>query len=184
MPDGPPLIIGDPSSNLPEARLEARALAAGQAGSTLLLGDDADRARILSAIGGRRVFHFAGHGKLEGAWDAELVLARGEVLRVSDVLAAKPQLGLVVLSGCDTGAASALSRTHAISLPEVFFAAGATGVVAANGKVGDREARAFIEELYRQGAAESPVAGYQRAVAQQIQRGETGWRSFRVVGRR
>jgi tetratricopeptide (TPR) repeat protein len=181
-PAGAPLFAGDPAANLPHARTEATELSSRFPGSVLWLGEDVRREKLLDAIDGRALFHFAGHGRLDGAFDAHLELAAGETLRISDVFARRAKIGLVVLSGCEMGAMSRLGPSHAVALPESFFVAGAHAVLAATSKIKDLEARDFVLEFYAEGGAQAPIEAYAHAARNQIASQKTTWRSFRVVG--
>ncbi len=101
--------------------------------------------------------HFAGHGALvaESPWQAHLRLADGR-LTLADVLASPLRVSRVVLSGCETGRAGALSSAEHIGLPEALLAAGARSVVAAVEKVDDTATAAFMEAFYAAGGAERP----------------------------
>ncbi len=177
----PSVVVGDPTRDLPEARAEARAVAA--TGDLLLLGDAATREAMLGRLRGARRLHFAGHGVLhpEDPWEAHLRLARGERLTLEDVLVARPQVGVVVLSGCRTGAATPLEGGERVGLPEAFLAAGAQAVLVTRRDVGDAEARRFVERFY---AADGPPAqAFAAAVQQSIAANDDAWQAFRLWGR-
>ncbi len=183
-PLGAPLIAGDPADDLPNARAEANELRERWPDALLLLGGETRRERLLLELDGRRLFHFAGHGKLDGGFDAHLELAEKETLRISDVYARRANVGLVVLSGCEMGGASRLGPAHAIALPESFYVAGAKAVLAATEKIGDAEARRFILDFYAEDGEHHPVSAYAKAARKQLARGDSAWSSFRVVGQR
>ncbi|MHC4836590.1 MAG: CHAT domain-containing protein [Planctomycetota bacterium] len=184
-PGGAPLVVGDPDDTLPHARTEAGSVAERLEGSTLLLGAMATRAATLDALGRADHLHFAGHGVLrpEWPWDAHLKLAGGQALALSDVLTARPRLGTVVLSGCETGRSTTLAGEESVGLPEAFLAAGARTVVATDRVVGDAEARAFVEAFYDAGGLATPGPAWQTAVRTLRDSGSTAWTAFHLVGR-
>jgi len=180
---GPALVAGDPTRDLPGARAEARRFSG--AGDTLLLGDKVTREARLGGLAGARRFHFAGHGALRPGdpWDAHLALAGGERLTLEDVLLARPRVGLVVLSGCRTGAATDLGGER-VGLPEAFLAAGARAVLATRRDIGEAEARRFIDRFYASAnIEEDPGAAFTAAVRASIRAGDDVWRAFRLWGR-
>src|SRR6185437_8624526 len=105
---GRAVVVADPTESLPDARREGEDAAAAYRAARdaqLVAGADATRARVLAAIDGAGLLHFAGHGTYAGVdgWDSALRLARGDRLAVGDVLALPHAPAVVVLSGCETG---------------------------------------------------------------------------------
>ncbi len=180
---GPALVIGDPDGSLPHARSEAQATA--RPADRLLVGGAADRATILSALADAADLHFAGHGVLRPAWpwDAHLRLGDRQTLSLADVLVARPRLGLVVLSGCETGGGVALSRDEAIGLPEAFLAGGARSVLASDGVVDDATTRAFMQRFYESDGRAHPGAAWRAAARWAKAAKVPGWDGFRLMGR-
>jgi hypothetical protein len=150
------VILADPTHDLPATRREGQQVAA-VLGGALLTGDAATRAAIQEALASAGHVHFAGHGALvaESPWQAHLRMADGR-LTLADVLASPLRVSRVVLSGCETGRAGALSSAEHIGLPEALLAAGARSVVAAVEKVDDTATAAFMEAFYAAGGAERP----------------------------
>lgn len=183
---GPALIVADADGSLPAARREARRVQAAQPGARALVGEAATRAALLAALDGPRLFHYAGHGKLDAArpWETHLSLGRGESVTLADLLAARPRLGLVVLSGCETGARAALAGDAALGLPDALLAAGAASVLAATEVVPDDAAARFIEAFYAEGGADAPMAALPRAAARLEAAGDAAWRAWRLSGGR
>ncbi len=182
---GAPLVVADPGFDLPHARLEGRDVTERLTGARLLSGADATRARVLEQATGARVFHFAGHGVLDPGqpWDAHLRLAGDERLTLADVLVARLPLGVVVLSGCETGRAAALSRVESLGLPAAFLVAGARAVVATDREVPDDQARRFVARFYAAGGTERPGPAFRQAVAETHAAGEPVWSAFHLFGR-
>ncbi|MEM9192992.1 MAG: CHAT domain-containing protein, partial [Myxococcota bacterium] len=181
-PSGPPKIWADPSGNLPHALREGRYVSS-LIGASLWTGEEVSRHQVLSNIEGSSLFHFAGHGRLEAdnAWDAHLELARGERLTVEDLLIARPQIGVVVLTSCETGDTDV---TDGLSIADAFLIAGATAVLAADGTLSDDDAFSFVSRFYRHGGVSRPVTAYQLAALEEVEAGREDWRSFRVIGLR
>lgn len=179
----PPLLVVNPTGDLPEAGREGRALLSRFADATLLLGAQATKSRVLEELRDRSLFHFAGHGSLDGPWRAHLNLA-GDRLEAIDVLVARAKLGLVVLNGCETGVPAILGPTQAVALPELWWIAGAQAVLSTVRPVGDAEARRFVEAFYDQGGAKDPIQAYRRVALSMIAQQDEAWQAFRLVGLR
>lgn len=185
-PTGRPVVVADPSANLPAARAEGEALAARYPDARVFVGAAARRADVLAALDGARLFHFSGHGftRPDEPWDAHLVLAEEQNLTLADVLVSRVRPGVVVLSGCETGAAAALGEHESVGLPDAFLSAGARAVLATERTVGDAEARAFVERFHAAGGATQPGEAWRRAVEGGLAAGETGAEAFRLFGAR
>lgn len=183
---GPALIVADADGSLPAARREAARVHAAQPGARMLVGEAATRAALLGALDGPRLFHYAGHGRLDAArpWETHLSLGRGESVTLADLLAARPRLGLVVLSGCETGARAALAGDAALGLPDALLAAGAASVLAATEVVPDDAAARFIEAFYAEGGADAPMTALPRAAARLETDRDPAWRAWRLSGGR
>lgn len=183
---GPAVVLADPTSDLQHARAEGEAVHR-RIGGDILSGDAVTRDATLTALAsGAKVVHFAGHGALdaESPWQAHLALANGETLTLADLLVAQPKVGLVVLSGCETGVRSALSTEYRVGLPDAFLLAGARAVIATDRVVPDADARAFIEHFYQSPDwAERPAAAFARAVRALRAAGNPIWSAFRLMGR-
>lgn len=180
-----PLVVADPDATLPEARREGEAVRQLLPGARALVGREATRAAFLEAAGGASLVHFAGHGVLRPnqPWDAQLTLAAGEALALEDLFIARPRIAAVVLSGCETGVAQALGGETRIGLPEAFLLSGARSVLATTRKVGDSEARKFIERFYAEGGAERPVTAYRNTALAFIAEKDPSWTAYYLLGR-
>jgi len=175
------LVLADPTSDLPHAREEGAAVA--QALSTRArVGPSATREALVGADA--RWLHFAGHGVLhtEDPWAAHLKLAGGARLTLTDVLATRPKLGVVVLSGCETGAVRRLAANEVVGLPEAFLAAGAHAVVASDEVLGDAAALRFVRAFYAERGG--PSERLRATIAKLRAEGDDAWRPWRVIGRR
>lgn len=179
---GPPLVVADPGLELPHARREG-AWVAARLGVEVSDGPRATLSEVLEHLDGRRVFHFAGHGRLTptAPWDAHLELASGQRLDVAAILMRRARLGLVVLDGCDTG------RPHrapvdGLGLAEAFLLAGASTVLATTAPVGDADAARFVRRFYSHGGAQDPAAAFRAAVKEAADEGDDAWLAFRLFG--
>ena len=147
------LVVADPTGTLPAARREGMRVAAAQdggAGVQILLGGDATRARVVSAIERASWLHFAGHASYEGidGWESALLLAHDERLTVADVLALSRAPARVVLSGCETGhEGDVAGGAPGLSLADAFLAAGSRAVVASTRVVDDRATDVLVRAL-------------------------------------
>ena len=179
------MVVGDPDLDLVRARAEARAVAALLPGASLLLGQQATRSELLAALPGASLLHFAGHGKLraDSPWEAHLSLAAADRLTLADLLVSRPEVGLVVLNGCETGRRLTLSRHETIGLPEAFLAAGARSVVASDRPLRDDEASEFVRRFYLRGGVHKPGAALRATALDFRRRGSAIWDAFRLSGR-
>lgn len=166
--------VADPEGDLPHARQSVEAMSS----SLKLVGGQATRAAVLGAIQSAHLFHYEGHGDLSPGdpWNAHLRLADGP-LTVADILALRPQIGTVVLSGCKTGSTARLSRTESLGLADAFLLAGADRVIAPDRDVPDAEAAKFVERFYAHGGRERPAQAFRAAVIELGPAGQ-GWRYF------
>ena len=141
---------------------------------------------MLDALGGAPLFHLAGHGVLEPdhPWDAHLRLAADETIVLADLIARAPQIGVAVLSGCETGVPQALSRDERIGLPDALLAAGGRAVLAADRLLPDADAAQLIRVFYAHGGATEPAEALRAARVEMRARGDEAWRGWRVTGRR
>jgi CHAT domain-containing protein len=195
--------IGDPDLGaryaylgaLPQARIEAEAVASLFPGSVLLTGGQATRSRFISEIGSHAIIHFAGHALLN---PQEPLLSRlllstqvdsGELfardiagLRLNDTR-------LVVLSACDSGGGRYTDLRGVMSISRSFLLAGVPAVVASQWKLSDEGGREFFANFYRSlhGGADvaSSIQGAQLAMlnAENLRlRNPLQWASFQLLG--
>ncbi len=182
------LIVGDPGRNLPAARTEAEAVSARLTADgftvTTLLGRDATVDAVLAGLeASPGILHFAGHATVgDDPWDARLELARGEALRIADLLTLPAAPALVVLAGCETGA----SRGAALAtfgLAQAFVHAGSNAVVATTRRVDDALASAMSLALYEADpVAHGPATAFRQALTTvQREQPDADWRTFRLI---
>ena len=151
----------------------------------LLEGDGATLDALLASWSGRSLLHFAGHGRLSpnAPWEARLDLAQGQSVDFELLLSRRPGPGLVVLSGCETGAALD-APADGVGLAEGFLAGGTHHVLATTAEVRDESARAFIERFYRLGGVADPSSAFRLAVLEAEAAGDVSWKEWKLLGRR
>ncbi len=187
------LLVADPRDDLPGTRQEAGAVrAALQAQAPpWVVADLASAAAtpeaVLHGLAGSDLLHYAGHGTFGGfgGWESGLLLAEPTRLTVSDLFALPRAPAWVVLSGCETGLASAEAPVEGLGLAQVFLLAGSSAVVASVRPVEDRSTLLFVHELYRRWDGEGdPAAALQGAqLAWRREVPKSDWASFRVFER-
>jgi CHAT domain-containing protein/predicted negative regulator of RcsB-dependent stress response len=170
------VVIGDPESNLPAARLEAQQVAQ-RLGAKAFLGTGATKASVLTAANAS-LLHFATHMNI-GSAGGEIMLTDGP-LTAQEVLSGGLKPAVTVLAGC----ASATSRQEGQwgSLPLAFLASGSQAVVATMRSVDDQATRKLMAGFYQydwQRPAEA-LAIAQREMAKT--RPAEEWAYFAVYG--
>ncbi|MCP3963700.1 MAG: CHAT domain-containing protein [bacterium] len=185
------LLVADPGGDLEAARLEARAVRQALGRHEVdwrveaLEGADAAGDAVRRALLEVELFHYAGHGDFAG-WHSALPLAAGTRLTVGDVLALHSLPRQVVLSGCETGRASAdAPAADGSGLAQAFLAAGSHGVIAAVRPIDDELALELVRRLYPAvlEAGDEAKALQQAQLALRRQRPDADWASFRIVER-
>ncbi|MBC7975162.1 MAG: CHAT domain-containing protein [Myxococcales bacterium] len=159
----PILVVGDPPkmSSLPDngrplralpgARLEAEAIAA-LVPNSLLLTEDATRARVAAAMSQYRVIHLATHGLADerSPWLSAIMLADSDQLTLSDLMGLELDADLVILSACDSGTGKVTYGDEVLGLARGLLAAGARAVIVSLWPVNDQATRVLMTELHRQ----------------------------------
>jgi CHAT domain-containing protein len=181
-PAGKVLVLGDPTSDLPEARGEAQDVGK-YLGVEPLVGAAADRGAVAGA-GALSVLHIASHGHQswtrDGAW---LALADGRFGPREIRMLSLPG-ALVVLSACESGIAPVSAGDE---MPEAldrsFLAAGAETVVSTRWQVSDRVTRDLMSRFYaRIGAADHPQPAQAWAEAVRTHRAQIGTLAQNALG--
>jgi tetratricopeptide (TPR) repeat protein len=188
------LVVGDPRSNLPAARREAKTVERLLEPRGLrvrgLYAQQATHGALREALEDGRVslFHYAGHGHFGGrdGWESALPLADGGTFSVGDVLSLARAPRHVVLSGCETGRTEAGVPVEGLGLGQAFIVAGAASVVATTRPVEDRLAETVMTSFYRALGSDAlggdPAHRLREALlrAAEESRG-SDWASFRVL---
>lgn len=151
--------IGNPSFDyarypsldpLDAAADEARETAAMYTRATVLVEDDATKARTMTVLRDADVLHFATHALADPQRPdrSRLLLAGGEALSVAEVSEMRLRVETVVLAGCRT-AASGEGYGYVQNLAAAFLAAGARHVVGSLWDIEDKAGRQFSLALHR-----------------------------------
>jgi tetratricopeptide (TPR) repeat protein len=172
------LVLGDPTYDLPQAREEAKEVAA-RLQVQPQLGSDATGALILRSRDATLI-HIAAHTESTPI-GAALRLSDG-LLDASAVIDSGITAGAIVLMTCSSAAVS--SRDELEPLAAAFVAAGAHTVVASRWSVLDDVGRKFAQVFYQQNGVVDPIRAV--AIAQRRLLSEhvkiRDWSTFAVVG--
>ena len=188
--DARPLVVGDPTGDLPHAAAEARAVAAVLPNARLLLGDAAGRPAVLAALPRASSVFWAGHAELDEdqVWWSHLRAAGGAHIPLIDVLGLPLCADLVVLSGCATGRQAVPAAGEPLGLADGFLAAGARAVVATLRPVRDADSQRFVlrflDELRTAPGPATALARTQRAFAAASgvdAMPRSSWGAYRIV---
>ena len=155
------LLIGDPTDDLGEARIEVQGLAdrIGRDGrfaypDVLIGSEQCQRVRILSHLGSGKygMVHYSGHTRFDGQKSAWL-LRDGNI--TTDMLTNALQMApppLVFSSSCQSAVGGELRpvkyEDQTFDLPSAFFQAGVEIYVGTLWEVDSLAARRFVEEFY------------------------------------
>lgn len=190
------LVVGDPSfadedaslARLPESRKEAEEAAAAHPGAVLLTGAAASRERVIQALNGQSVVHFATHGIANSVRPglSYLVLGgvagqRGRLYAVDPVWSKFRGTRLVVLSACHGTAERAATSGAALGLVRAITDAGVENVIASTNRTADQAARVLMRHLHK-GLAEGLSSGEALRRAQQQAIRELGPEAERDIG--
>jgi CHAT domain-containing protein len=137
----------------------------------LNLGKDANEKNVKAMdLSGFKVLAFATHGlvpgELNGLTQPALALsapavsgAEGDgLLTMEEILALKLDADWVVLSACNTGAASGAGAEAASGLGRAFFYAGTRALLVTNWSVHSQSARELVTDLFKRQAADAKLA--------------------------
>jgi len=183
---GHPLVLGDPTGDLPHAREEA-ATVARALGTRPLVGKRATHATALRELPKASLIHIAGHGTHVECdpLKSGLRLADG-ILTAADILSLPLNARLVTLSGCDTGLLAELRGDELAGLGHAFLQAGAGCVVMSLWRIEDQSTALLMQSFY-QAYSQNNDAAVALASAMQLHRGVRShphyWAPFVVMGR-
>ncbi len=212
-PDIDLLAVGDPnfetlSANrhsadlvpLPGTRKEVAAIAATvkEKRRVSMVGTDVSESAFKTALGERRprIVHLATHGLLDSKEPSasSIALAKAEgsnedgFLYTLEVLNLPFDVGLVVLSACDSGRGRISRGEGVVGLSRAFVAAGANGVVASLWQVSDESSAALMAEFYRymlgkkKSAAEALRQGRRQMLNSETYSHPYHWAAFVATG--
>lgn len=158
-PSPTPTLKGEkPLASLPGARGEVRAIAALIAAkeTSLLSGEHADEASVVSAMQGASVIHLATHGIVRDDDPLGSYLALGAKrgmpadgrLTAQDIYSLDLRANLVVLSACRSGGGKVTGDGIA-ALARAFFYAGAPSLIVTQWDVADQPSSRLVADFYR-----------------------------------
>lgn len=181
------LIVADARSDLPAARKEAsgvrRSLEAAGRDATLFEGPDASREALLAALPTVELFHYAGHGSQDGlsGWDSALLLADGERLSIPDILTLDRVPHGVVLTGCETAAATPRSIGGGMNIARSFVLSGSEWVIAADAEVADRYAAEVGVAIHATSGSGGPARLREALRTIRDRAPDAPWQHFRTI---
>ncbi len=169
-----PLVVGNPSWDLPDAESEAT-----KVGDTLnvrpLIGENATIAAVRNALSSASFIHLATHAVFHATspLESQIKLFDGE-LSVGDLLGVWSTAKLIVLSACESGSGKPLAGGEISSLATVLLRAGVRSVVASLWPVDDA-ATAFLMTKFHAALQTNIDVPEALASAMHIVRNEPGW---------
>jgi CHAT domain-containing protein len=136
--EGDALVVGNPTGDLRFAEEEAVEVARCL-GTQPIRREAVTKSTLCSALVGRRHVHFAGHAYFDPRepFASGLICAGDEVLTAREVLSQRLDLGLLVLSACETGLQKTEEGDELIGLARSFLYAGARALVLSLWQVDD-----------------------------------------------
>jgi CHAT domain-containing protein len=199
--DLPALVVGSTASSaaggyipLPDVAAEADTVASGFHSTSVLKGGEATLNAVKDELPAAAVFHFAGHS-LSTPDKAGLMLISGEARTETPLLLDAgalrrlklSNLQLAVLSACSTASGRGGSGGFN-SITEALLRAGVPHVVASRWAVDSVEARAFVEDFYRNALSGQSVSDAIRLTSRKmLSNSRTAhpyyWSAFAAYGR-
>lgn len=181
------LVVADPNGNLPLAKEEGEAVQhmlndQGHQVATLE-GEHARRRALLDELATTGLLHYAGHGVREGlsGWDSALLLAQGERLQVADVLTLPGVPEGVVLTGCETAAATPQTIGGGMNIARAFVLSGSSWVIAADTEIPDQLAKEVGVAVHETGPVDGPSRLRNALLALKARDPEAPWQHFRAI---
>lgn len=183
--------LGKRELDLPNAQIEATAIAAMFPNSRALVRSQATKRAVEELANGFSMLHFATHGRFDARTplSSGLYLAKGAeadgVLTVSDLYSLRWDVDLVTLSACETGLGEIANGDDVIGLTRGFLYAGARSIVASLWEVDDAATAHLMESFYRALATTDKREALRRAqIATRQQYPQPWyWAAFNVLGR-
>jgi len=139
-----------PLPPLPEAEAEARAVAAGYAGSTVITGASATAAAVRKELPRHRILHLATHGVMseDAPLLSALLLADGESLTLDELIGMRLNADLVVLSACNSGTGKENDGNDVLGFTRGLLVAGARSAIVSLWPVNDAATRVLMVRFY------------------------------------
>lgn len=184
---GTALVLGIPDDRAPYMEAEARGVARQLPRSCLFLGAEAT-ARVLQTLGSHsHIVHIASHGyfRPESPMFSGIRLGDG-YLNVYDFYHLKLAADLVTLSGCATGASTAVAGDELLGVTRGLFSAGARTLLLSLWDVHDQTTAAFMNLLYSKISAGVPTIRALRSTMGEVRREYAHpyyWAPFVLMGK-
>jgi CHAT domain-containing protein len=146
--------LGDEAFNLRFAEREAKEIAAVYPKSSILLREQATKAKAISLSPDSDILHFAVHAEFnqEDPMSSALLLAKGQdadgKLKAGEIFGLNLHANLVVLSACETGLGKISNGDEIVGLTRAFIYAGTPSVITTLWKVNDRASFELMKEFY------------------------------------
>ena len=185
-----PLVIADPDGTLPGAAEEAARISRVLPQSTLLVGQDATKAAVLSRVKGASLVHIASHAFFDHREPLDsgvrLVDHAGglDTLTVFEIIQSwRSRAKLIVLSGCETRIVALSAADDVVGLPTAFLFAGAETIIASMWRVPDEDTADLMEALYLSMLTLPPIEALsdaQRKIASDPRADVSSWAAFTV----
>ncbi len=181
------LVVADPRSDLPGSRDEAaevtRRLQAQSWSVTEAIGAQATRDVLLRKLPEVGLFHYAGHGVREGmsGWDSALLVAQDERLRVPDVFTLQAVPRGIVLTGCETAAATPQTVGGGMNIGRAFILSGSDWVVASDAEVSDQHAATVGIAMHEVGSSGGPARLRDALLSVRKKDPKAPWQHFRAI---
>ncbi|MBV1860234.1 MAG: CHAT domain-containing protein [Nannocystaceae bacterium] len=181
------LVVADPRDDLPRSRDEAaevtRRLETRSWSVTEAIGLHATRRTLLQELPKVGLFHYAGHGVREGmsGWDSALLVAQDERLHVADVFTLRAVPRGVVLTGCETAAATPQTFGGGMNIGRAFILSGSDWVVASDAEVSDEHAAALGIAMHEADSADGPARLREALLSVRAKDPEAPWQHFRAM---
>jgi CHAT domain-containing protein len=161
--------LGDEAFNLRFAEREAKEIAAVYTKSSILLREQATKAKAISLSPANDILHFAVHAEFneDDPTSSALLLARDGnedgKWKVSEIFSLNLKADLVVLSACETGLGKISNGDEIVGLTRAFIYAGTPSVITTLWKVNDRASFELMKEFYLQLKTQKKSAALRQA---------------------
>jgi tetratricopeptide (TPR) repeat protein len=193
---GDALVVGNPTLDLPYARLEAEQVGR-LLGAKPLYAEQATKAAVLAGFARARIAHLAAHAHFASGdpFDSGVRLADG-VLSARELLQGGHRVPpVLVLSACQTGLSETLSEREGAGelagLTQALFYAGARSLIVSLWEVADASSAALMLQFHRAAARAAPGLGRAAALGRAMRAVRAGdarwqhpyhWGAFALVG--
>ena len=158
--------MGVADDRAPNVEREAVAVAAHEAGSTLLLGAEATVRSVVERAPGSALVHLACHGMYRADSPMFSALRLGDGwLTAADVIALDLRGSTVVLSACESGRHGVAAGDEVIGFTRAFLGAGASTLVSSLWHADDSATADLMAEWYGRLAEQGPAESLRQAQA-------------------